>query len=250
LINIAKPKKVRLDRLLTERALAESGAKAQRLIMAGLVYVNGQKADKPGSQFRTDVEIEVKETLRYVSRGGLKLEAALDHFNLDAEGMVCLDVGASTGGFTDCLLQRGAARVYAVDVGRGQLHYRLRQDARVVSLEKTHIRDLASRQVPEDVAALVIDTSFISLTTVLPLAWKFLACGGWCVALIKPQFEVGSKLLSKGVVRDETARVDAVEKVKQTAQALGGGSVEGVIESPIHGPKGNVEFLLALRKAD
>jgi len=246
LSNIPKAKKVRLDRLLTERSLAESGAKAQRLIMAGLVYVNGQKADKPGSQVRTDVEIEVRETLRYVSRGGLKLETALNHFELGVDGAVCLDVGASTGGFTDCLLQRGAVKVYAVDVGRGQLHYRLQKDARVVSLERTHIRDLTPEQVPESIDALVIDTSFISLVTVLPLAWKFLAPGGWCVALIKPQFEVGPKLLSKGVVRDEAVRRGAVEKVEKMALLLDGACVKGIIESPIHGPKGNVEFLIAL----
>lgn len=216
--------------------------------MAGLVYVNGQKADKPGSQVRHDVKIEVRETLRYVSRGGLKLEAALDHFNLAVDNSVCLDVGASTGGFTDCMLQRGATKVYAVDVGRGQLHYRLQQDARVVSLEKTHIRSLTREQVPEPIDALVIDTSFISLVTVLPLAWPFLAVGGWCVALIKPQFEVGPKLLSKGVVRDEIARNDAIEKVKAAALALSGASVKGIIESPIHGPKGNVEFLQVLKK--
>ncbi|MDQ6957486.1 MAG: TlyA family RNA methyltransferase [Mariprofundaceae bacterium] len=248
LTNASKLKKVRLDHLLTERSLAESGAQAQRLVMAGLVYVNGQKAVKPGSQVRQDIEIEVRETLRYVSRGGLKLEAALDHFDLGVDGTVCLDVGSSTGGFTDCLLQRDASKVYAVDVGRGQLHYRLQKDARVVSLERTHIRDLTREQVPENIDALVIDTSFISLVTVLPLAWKFLASGGWCVALIKPQFEVGTKLLSKGVVRDETARHDAVEKVKQAALMLKGTSVKGIIESPIHGPKGNVEFLIALDK--
>jgi len=248
LTNASKQKKVRLDHLLTDRALAESGAQAQRLVMAGLVYVNGQKADKPGLQVRHDVEIEVRETLRYVSRGGLKLEAALDYFDLAVDGLACLDVGASTGGFTDCMLQRGAAKVYAVDVGRGQLHYRLQNDDRVVSLERTHIRDLTSDQVPVDIDALVIDTSFISLVTVLPLAWEFLAPGGWCVALIKPQFEVGAKLLSKGVVRDEAARHDAVEKVRQAALVLEGASIEGVIESPIHGPKGNVEFLLGLKK--
>ncbi|GMR00006.1 MAG: TlyA family rRNA (cytidine-2'-O)-methyltransferase [Zetaproteobacteria bacterium] len=248
LTNASKSKKVRLDHLLTERSLAESGAQAQRLVMAGLVYVNGQKAAKAGSQVRPDVEIEVRETLRYVSRGGLKLNAALDHFDFGVDGLVCLDVGASTGGFTDCLLQRGAEKVYAVDVGRGQLHYRLQKDARIVSLERTHIRDLTREQVPENIDALVIDTSFISLVTVLPLAWKFLAPGGWCVALIKPQFEVGPKLLSKGVVRDEAARVDSVEKVKQAALMLEGASVKGIIESPIHGPKGNVEFLIALGK--
>lgn len=244
--HLHKSKKVRLDHLLTERALAESGSKAQRLIMAGLVYVNGQKADKPGSQVRTDVEIAVRETLRYVSRGGLKLEAALIDFNLAVDDTVCLDVGASTGGFTDCLLQHDASKVFAVDVGRGQLHYRLQEDARVISLERTHIRDLTREQVPENIDVLVIDTSFISLVTVLPLAWKFLTPGGWCVALIKPQFEVGSKLLSKGVVRDEAVRADAVEKVKQAALLLEGASVKGVLESPIHGPKGNVEFLIVL----
>jgi len=248
LTNVSKQKKVRLDHLLTERGAAESGAQAQRLVMAGLVYVNGQKAAKAGTQVRPDVEIEVRETLRYVSRGGLKLEAALDHFTLPVRGATCLDVGASTGGFTDCLLQRGAARVYAVDVGRGQLHYRLQQNARVVSLERTHIRDLTREQVAEDIQVLVIDTSFISLVTVLPLAWKFLAPGGWCVALIKPQFEVGSKLLSKGVVRDEAARAGAVEKVKLAARTLEGSFLEGIIESPIHGPKGNVEFLISLGK--
>jgi len=240
--------KKRLDRLLTERGLAESGARAQRLIMAGLVYVNGQKAAKAGAQVRPDITIEIRETLRYVSRGGLKLEAAMEYFDLAVDKAVCLDVGASTGGFTDCLLQRGASRVYAVDVGRGQLHYRLRRDTRVICLERTHIRDLTQTHVPEKIDALVIDTSFISLVTVLPLAWKFLAPGGWCVALIKPQFEVGAKLLSKGVVRDETVRVSAVEKVKKAARELKNSKVLGVIESPIHGPKGNVEFLIALNK--
>ncbi len=246
--NTHKPAKKRLDYLLTERGLAESDAQAQRLIMAGLVYINGQKADKPGVQVRSDVNINVRETLPYVSRGGLKLEAALDFFGLAVDGMVCLDVGASTGGFTDCLLQRGANMVYAVDVGRGQLHYRLRQDKRVVCLERTHIRGLTRTHIPRDIDALVIDTSFISLVTVLPLAWKFLASGGWCVALIKPQFEVGSKLLSKGVVRHETVRAGAIEKVKEAALALDGSELLGIIESPIHGPKGNVEFLIALAK--
>jgi len=248
LANTSKPKKIRLDHLLTRRNLAESGAQAQRLIMAGLVYINGQKADKPGSRVCEDVEVEVREPLRYVSRGGLKLEAALDYFSLAVDGAVCLDVGASTGGFTDCLLQRGADRVYAVDVGKGQLHYRLRKDTRVVNLERTHIRNLMEEQLTKEINVLVIDTAFISLVTVLPLAWKFLAPGGWCVALIKPQFEVGRKLLSKGVVRDETARTDAVERVKKAALILEDAKVLGVIESPVHGPKGNVEFLIALEK--
>ncbi|MFQ5582784.1 MAG: TlyA family RNA methyltransferase [Mariprofundaceae bacterium] len=228
--------------------LAESGSQAQRLIMAGLVYVNGQKADKPGHQVREDVDIEVRETLRYVSRGGLKLEAALDHFSLDPATAICLDIGASTGGFTDCLLQRGAAKVYAVDVGHGQLHYRLQHDARVINLEKTHVKDLSNTLVPEKMDVLVMDTSFISLTRVLPPSWPFLKAGGWCVALIKPQFEVGPKWLTKGVVRDAAARQSAIDKACDMAKALPDAEILGVTESPVHGPKGNIEYLLGLRR--
>ncbi|MDQ6965507.1 MAG: TlyA family RNA methyltransferase [Mariprofundaceae bacterium] len=241
-------KKIRLDHLLTERGLVESGNRAQRMIMAGLVYVNGQKADKPGHPVRSDVEIEVREPLRYVSRGALKLQAALETFPYPVKGAVCLDVGASTGGFTDLLLQEGAAKVYAVDVGHSQLHYRLREDERVINLEKTHIRELNAEHVPEPVSMLVIDTSFISLSTVLPLSWTFLADGGWCAALIKPQFEVGQKLLVKGVVKDEASRGDAVQRMTAMALLLPGADLLGVVESPIHGPKGNVEYLLVLRK--
>ena len=244
----AKPAKGRLDHLLTELGLAESTSQAQRLIMAGLVYVNGQKADKPGTRVSTAADIELRETLRYVSRGGLKLEKALDTYPLNAEDTVCLDVGASTGGFTDVLLQRGAAKVYAVDVGHGQLHYRLQHDARVVNLERTHARDLSPAVIPEPVDAVVIDTSFISLERVLPPAWALLKPGGWCVALIKPQFEVGPKLLSKGVVRDEGARREAVDRIVAMAKELPGAGIIGVTESPIHGPKGNVEYLLALKR--
>lgn len=220
------------------------------MIMAGLVYVNGQKADKPGHPVRSDVEIEVREPLRYVSRGALKLHAALEAFPFPVRGAVCLDVGASTGGFTDLLLQEGAFKVYAVDVGHSQLHYRLCEDARVINLEKTHIRELTAGHVPEPVAMLVIDTSFISLSTVLPLSWSFLADGGWCAALIKPQFEVGPKLLVKGVVRDEAARRDAVQRMTDMALQLPGAELLGVVESPIHGPKGNIEYLLVLRKGN
>ena len=244
-----KTGKQRLDRLLTGRGLAESGNRAQRLIMAGLVYVNGQKADKPGQQVSVEADIEVREVFPYVSRGALKLKAALEAFDLPVADAVCLDVGASTGGFTDLLLQSGAIKVYAVDVGRGQLHYRLQQDARVVNLERTHIRDLTEEHVPEPVDALVIDTSFISLSRVLPKAWEFLAPGGWCAALIKPQFEVGPKLLVKGVVRDADARAEAVARMTAMAEALPGADLQGVIESPIHGPKGNIEYLLVLKKA-
>jgi len=241
-------KKQRLDHLLTDRRLAESGSQAQRLIMAGLVYVNGQKSDKAGTKFRGDVEIEVRETLKYVSRGGLKLEKALNHFPFDSKGAICLDVGASTGGFTDVLLQNGAEKVYAVDVGHSQLHYKLQNDARVINLEKTHVRLLTDEHIPEKVDAIVIDTSFISLTKVLPYSWPFLKRGGWCVALIKPQFEVGPKFLVKGVVKEDEVRQSAIDKILEFIPKLSTAEVLGVTESPIHGPKGNVEFLLGLTR--
>jgi 23S rRNA (cytidine1920-2'-O)/16S rRNA (cytidine1409-2'-O)-methyltransferase len=247
--NPAKPAKQRLDHLLTGLGLAESASQAQRLIMAGLVYVDGQKSDKPGTRVSAAADIELRETLRYVSRGGLKLEKAMDAYPLDAQGAVCLDVGASTGGFTDVLLQRGAAKVYAVDVGHGQLHYRLQHDERVINLERTHAKDLSPTIIPELVDAVVIDTSFISLTRVLPPAWALLKPGGWCVALIKPQFEVGPKLLSKGVVRDEDARQEAVERIVAMAKELPRAEFIGVTESPIHGPKGNIEYLLGLKRS-
>lgn len=244
---IAKVKKIRLDQLLTNRGMTESADQAQRLIMAGLVYANGQKADKAGMAYHEDAEIEVREVLRYVSRGGLKLEKALEVFSLKVTDAVCLDVGASTGGFTDVLLQNGARKVYAVDVGHGQLHYRLQHDERVINLEKTHVRKLTAELIPEPVDVLVIDTSFISLTRVLPYAWPFVKTGGWCVALIKPQFEVEPKYLDKGVVRDEEKRQQAIDKVCQVFSELEGVEIIGITESPIHGPKGNVEYLLGLK---
>ncbi len=244
-----KISKQRLDQLLVARQLAESADQAQRLIMAGLVYVDGQKADKAGMSFREDISITVREVLKYVSRGGLKLEGALEYFPFRAEGCVCLDVGASTGGFTDVLLQNGAEKVYAVDVGHGQLHYRLQHDDRVINLEKTHVRKLTPALIPEPVDALVIDTSFISLTRVLPSAWPFVTAGGWCVALIKPQFEVAAKFLDRGVVRDDAHRQAAIDKVLAMTSELNGAAVVGVTESPIHGPKGNIEFLLGMRRS-
>jgi len=242
-------KKLRLDHLIFERGLADSTSQAQRLVMAGLVYVNGQKSEKAGHKVLSDIDLEVRETLRYVSRGGLKLEGALEFFPFEAKGAVCLDVGASTGGFSDCLLQNGAVKVYAVDVGHGQLHYKMQQDERVINLEKTHVRLLTPTIIPELVDVLVMDTSFISLEKVLPPSWPFLKEGGWCVALIKPQFEVDAKYLKKGVVRDDAIRQQAVDKIVTFVQAhLAGVEVVGVTESPIHGPKGNVEFLLGLRR--
>ena len=216
--------------------------------MAGLVYVNAQKADKAGMAFRADADITVREVLKYVSRGGLKLERALEYFPFEAEGKSCLDVGASTGGFTDVLLQNGAVKVYAVDVGHGQLHYRLQHDARVINMEKTHVRKLTGALIPEPVDALVIDTSFISLTRVLPCAWPFVKSGGWCVALIKPQFELEARYLDRGVVRDDEYRQAAIDRVTGMVADLDGAERVGLTESPIHGPKGNVEFLLGLRR--
>jgi len=242
-------KKLRLDHLIFERGLADSTSQAQRLVMAGLVYVNGQKSDKAGHKVLSTVELEVRETLPYVSRGGLKLAGALSFFPFEAKGAVAMDVGASTGGFTDCLLQNGAVKVYAVDVGHGQLHYKMQQDERVINLEKTHVRLLTSALIPESVDVLVMDTSFISLEKVLPPSWPFLKVGGWCVALIKPQFEVEPKHLKKGVVRDTEIRQQAVDKIINFVGAqLPGVEVVGVTESPIHGPKGNVEFLLGLKR--
>jgi len=245
----AKPKKLRLSQILFDRGLSDSVDIASRQIMAGLVYVGGQKADKPGMLFREDAEIEVREVLKYVSRGGLKLEKALEVFPFSAEEIVGLDVGASTGGFTDVLLQNGAIKVYAVDVGHGQLHYKLQHDKRVINMEKTHVRKLTDQLIPEPVDALVIDTSFISLTKVLPCAWPFVKADGWCVALIKPQFEVDPKHLDKGVVRDDEMRQWAIERVTNMVEAeLTGAKIIGITESPIHGPKGNVEYLMGLQR--
>jgi len=244
-----KVKKKRLDQLLVSRELIESVDLAQRLIMAGLVYVDGQKSDKAGNMVPENAEIEVREVLRYVSRGGLKLEKALEVFPFSAEGIVGLDVGASTGGFTDLLLQNGAEKIYAVDVGHSQLHYKLQNDERVINLEKTHVRKLTTELIPEPVDALVIDTSFISLTKVLPCAWPFVKTNGWCVALIKPQFEVDPKHLVKGVVRKDEWRQWAIERVTTMVESeLDGAEIIGITESPIHGPKGNVEYLLGLTK--
>ncbi len=241
---------MRLDQLLVSRELVESTDLAQRLIMAGLVYVGGQKSDKAGNQVAEHAEVEVREVLRYVSRGGLKLEKGLEVFPFIAQDIIGLDVGASTGGFTDVLLQNGAKRIYAVDVGHSQLHYRLQHDERVINLEKTHVRKLTSELIPEPVDALVIDTSFISLTKVLPCVWPFVKAGGWCVALIKPQFEVEPKFLDKGVVRDEVHRQTAIERVTAMVESeLDAAVIIGITESPIHGPKGNVEYLLGLKKS-
>ncbi|RKH42333.1 TlyA family RNA methyltransferase [Corallococcus sicarius] len=240
-----KSKKERLDVLVVERGLAESRTKAQALILAGQVVVGDQRVDKPGAQVLVESELRLKgEVLPYVSRGGLKLKAAMDRFGLDVTGRVGADIGASTGGFTDCLLQHGAVRVHAIDVGYGQLHEKLRTDARVRSRERVNARYLTEEDLPEKVGVVVIDVSFISLTQVLPSVLTFLSPGGLLVALVKPQFEVGPDRVGKGgVVRDPAARQDAIDTVTAFVRAQGL-AVRGVMDSPVPGPAGNVEALL------
>lgn len=242
-----RPPKVRLDELVLARGLADSRTHAQRLILAGQVRLGDRVADKPGEFVAADAPVRVERGLPYVSRGGLKLAAALDAFGIDPAGRVCADIGASTGGFTDCLLQRGAARVYAVDVGYGQLAWSLRQDPRVIPLERTNIRRLAA--LPEAVTLATVDVSFIGLGLVLPPVARLLSPDGQVVALIKPQFEVGKGQVGKGgVVRDPRLHRSASEKVLAEAAAAGLAPA-GVIRSPITGPAGNVEFLAWLQRA-
>ncbi len=242
--------KKRLDHLLIERGLFETRARAQARIMAGDVFVDGERRDKAGQRFADEVTIEVKGSgLKYASRGGLKLEAALDAFGYGCEGKVVIDVGASTGGFTDCVLQRGAARVYAVDVGYGQLAWRLRTDDRVEVIERMNIRKMPRDHLPERCDLAVIDCSFISLHKVLKPTRAFLKEGADVVALIKPQFEVGKDRIGKGgVVRDAGFREEAIDDAIAEAEALGFERVDG-IDCPVHGPKGNVEYLVWLRRA-
>jgi 23S rRNA (cytidine1920-2'-O)/16S rRNA (cytidine1409-2'-O)-methyltransferase len=240
--------KSRLDRLLVSRGLAPTREKAQAMILAGLVAVGGRRADKPGMAVADDAEVTVSGPEHpFVSRGGVKLAAALDHFGIDAAGKIGLDVGASTGGFTDCMLQRGAARVYAVDVGHGQLDARLRGDSRVVVLEKVNARYLSAAEVPEKADLGAVDVSFISLRLVLPAVVPLLAPGATLVCLVKPQFEAGRAEVPRGgVVRsDETKR-----RVVAEVEALGPGlglAVLGSVPSPIRGARGNEEFLVGFR---
>jgi 23S rRNA (cytidine1920-2'-O)/16S rRNA (cytidine1409-2'-O)-methyltransferase len=239
--------KTRLDKLLVERGLAPSREKAQALIMAGQVVVGEHVADKAGQQVPLDAEIRIKgEVLPYVGRGGLKLRRALDEFGVDVTGVVALDVGASTGGFTDCLLQAGAAKVFAVDVGYNQLAWKLRQDPRVISLEKTNIRYLTPESLDAVPDMAVIDASFISLSKVLPATVSLVRPGGRIIALIKPQFEVGRGEVGKGgIVRDPAAHEKAIDGVRQVAAELGL-TVGGLCDSPILGADGNREFLILL----
>ncbi|HWR55016.1 MAG TPA: TlyA family RNA methyltransferase [Negativicutes bacterium] len=244
-------KKERIDVLLVEKGLVPSREKAKSCIMAGLVFVQGEKVDKPGTLVNPAAEIRLREdALPYVSRGGFKLEKALREFSISLAGKTMVDIGASTGGFTDCALQQGAARSYAVDVGYGQLAWSLRQDPRVVCLERTNIRYVTKEQVPEKVDFISIDVSFISLEKVLPVADRLLKAGGCMVALIKPQFEAGrEKVGKKGVVRDPLVHREVILGILQAALRLGL-CPQGLTYSPIKGPEGNIEYLLFLAKAE
>lgn len=242
--------KERLDILLYKRGLAESRERARRMIMAAQVLVNGEVVDKPGTRVPTTATITIKERLAYVSRGGLKLEAALSAFAVDVHGMVAADIGASTGGFTDCLLQHGVARVYAIDVGYGQLAWRLRQDPRVVVMERVNARYL--RELPEPIDLATVDVSFISLKLVLPAVMRLLAPTGQLITLIKPQFEAGRKQVGKGgVVKDPAVHRAVLYDVLGWMRS-NGLQINGVIASPLRGPAGNVEFLahLVLRSGE
>jgi 23S rRNA (cytidine1920-2'-O)/16S rRNA (cytidine1409-2'-O)-methyltransferase len=241
------PEKLRLDALLVSRGLFESREKAQRALMAGGVEVNGRRDAKPGDRVRLDADVSVLATEKYVSRGGLKLDGALDAFAIDPSGRVCLDIGASTGGFTDCLLQRGAAKVHAVDVGHSQMHWKIRSDPRVVAQEGINCRRLSFDDIGEFVWLAVADVSFISLTLILPPAFELLEPEGSMVVLIKPQFELSRAAVGRGgIVTDPDAHATAVEKIRSFVVGAGW-RFEGVMESPILGAAGNREFLAHLR---
>ena len=236
--------KKRLDVLLTEQGYAENRTKAQAIIMSGIVYADGQKADKPGTAYEETVSIEVRGgACPYVSRGGLKLEKALRDFGVKPEGFVCSDSGASTGGFTDCLLQQGARKVFAIDVGYGQLDWKIRSDPRVVVMEKTNIRYVTPEQLGEPLDLSVVDVSFISLKIVLPAIRALLKPTGQVLCLIKPQFEAGrEKVGKKGVVRDKSTHVEVLQGFVELADSLGF-HILGLTYSPVKGPEGNIEFL-------
>ncbi|MBM3570336.1 MAG: TlyA family RNA methyltransferase [Alphaproteobacteria bacterium] len=243
-------KPIRLDQALVERGLAESRARAQALVMAGLVFAGERRLDKPGLRVAADLAIELRgQDHPWVSRGGLKLDRALSHFGIEVAGLAALDIGASTGGFTDVLLARGARRVHAVDVGHGQLAWKLRQDPRVVVHERVNARHLDRTLVPEPVGIVTCDASFIGLETVLPAALDLVAPGGILVALIKPQFEVGKgRVGRKGVVRDPALHAEVCARIEAWLNARPGWRVLGIVPSPIAGPEGNIEFLIAARK--
>lgn len=243
--------KKRLDVILFERGLAESREKAKLIIMEGIVYVNNQKSDKPGTFYDDSCEVEVRSTkLRYVSRGGLKLEKALQSFDITLRGLTAMDVGASTGGFTDCMLQNGCKKVYSVDVGYGQLDWKLRNNPNVVNLERTNIRYIDKSLIEDDINFFSVDVSFISLCLVLPVIREIVKNGALGVCLIKPQFEAGrEKVGKKGVVRDKEVHVEVIEKICRFC-ADNGFAVLDLDYSPVKGPEGNIEYLLLIKKSD
>ncbi len=243
--------KVRLDVALVEGGFAESREKAKRLIMAGIVYVNNQKSDKAGNTVKPDDVIEVRgQALKYVSRGGLKLEKAMTVFPIDLSGFICADIGASTGGFTDCMLQNGASKVYAIDVGYGQLDWKLRTDERVVNLERTNFRYVTREQIPEELDFASVDVSFISLSLILPVMRTLLKDGGSAVCLIKPQFEAGKENVGKkGVVREKSVHIAVIEKIIGLLEE-NKFSLLGLDFSPVKGPEGNIEYLCYIRKEE
>jgi 23S rRNA (cytidine1920-2'-O)/16S rRNA (cytidine1409-2'-O)-methyltransferase len=242
-------KKERIDVFLVENNYFDSREKAKRAIMAGMIYVDGNIMDKPGSTISEDSHVEVKgNSLKYVSRGGLKLEKAVEEFDLSLAGMICMDIGASTGGFTDCMLQNGAEKVYSVDVGYGQLDWKLRNDPRVINMERTNIRYVTEKDVADMMDFISIDVAFISLRLVLPVAYSLMKEGGEIVFLIKPQFEAGREKVKKnGVVKDREVHVDVVNEILAFASSIGF-QYKNVSFSPIKGPKGNIEFLGYFKK--
>lgn len=243
--------KKRLDVLVFEKGYAESRERAKAIIMSGNVYVNNQKADKPGTQYDEDAPLEVRSSgLKYVSRGGLKLEKAMSSFDLSLEGATSLDIGASTGGFTDCMLQNGAKKVYSVDVGYGQLAWKLRTDPRVVNMERTNFRNVTKEDISEEIDFFSVDVSFISLRIILPVARNLLSKDGRGVCLIKPQFEAGrEKVGKKGVVRDKKVHAEVIDSIVNFALEAGF-DVLGLDFSPVKGPEGNIEYLMYVRISD
>lgn len=243
--------KKRLDAAVFEQGFCDSREKAKTLIMAGVVYVNNQKADKPGMQIKDDDSIEVRSNpLKYVSRGGLKLEKAMSSFDIKLDGLVCADIGASTGGFTDCMLQNGAKKVYSIDVGYGQLAWKLRTDPRVVNMERTNFRYVTEEQVPDELSFASVDVSFISLSLIVPVMRTLMRNDACAVCLIKPQFEAGrDKIGKKGVVRDKSVHIEVVDNI--IGMMLNNGfSVSGLDYSPVKGPEGNIEYLILVQKSD
>lgn len=243
--------KIRLDVALVEQGFAESREKAKALIMAGIVFVNNQKSDKAGNNVKPDDIIEVRgETLKYVSRGGLKLEKAVNVFDFSLQNAICADIGASTGGFTDCMLQNGAKKVYAIDVGYGQLAWKLRTDKRVVNLERTNFRYVTREQIPDDLDFASVDVSFISLSLILPVMRTLLKENGQAVCLIKPQFEAGKENVGKkGVVRDKMVHIAVIEKIISLVEE-NNFTLLGLDFSPVKGPEGNIEYLCHIKKTE